>query len=204
MAVLVISFREPLMDWLQEDRLTDIPIILLVGILFGLVPVVPYGVFAGAVGVKYGFWIGGLLSVVSSTLAGMIMFMVVLMTLSRPSQQKPIQWNSRKWQAFTQLVDQHAFMAILVFRLIPFIPAQLIHIFAAYRNISWVVFLLATFLGKIPVMLVFAFVGEKLTSSLSSALLAIVIYLGFLILVYGLYRMYIMYKLKSASDSKHP
>lgn len=180
-------YKEALTTWLQHGGdISDIPYIVLLATLLALVPVIPFGVIAGIVGVKYGVWLGGLMNVVSSTAAAMIMFMAVRYVFS--DRGRAYLLRQKTIHRFTVLIEKNAFLSVLVGRLIPIVPSVAINIYAALCNIPFMLFLSATVLGKIPVMLVFAFVGEQAFHNAKSSVYALAIYAACLLLGYIGYR----------------
>lgn len=185
--VFVIFNQETIIAWLQKGGdVADIPYVLLLATFLALVPVIPFGVIGGIAGVKYGLWLGGLINVASSTLAAVIMFAAVRYVFSARGRQYLMRQKSL--HQFTLLVEKNAFLSVLIGRLIPVLPSAAINIYAALSKIPFMSFLSATVLGKIPVMLVFAFVGDNAFEDIASSIYALGIYAGFLLIVYVGYR----------------
>ncbi|WP_164826773.1 TVP38/TMEM64 family protein, partial [Paenibacillus alginolyticus] len=154
--------------------------------LLALIPVVPYGVVAGIIGAKYGPFIGGILNVLSSTVAAALLFLLVRVVF----QEQGIRFLAKfkRIDQFTTLMERNAFFAVLLARLIPFVPAAFVNVYTAISRMRFSPFVAATLLGKIPVMFVFAFIGDQLLSDLSNVLWISLIYMGFLLLVSLVYR----------------
>lgn len=195
----VIYNKEVLIVWLKKGGdPSDIPLIIILATLLALVPVIPFGVIAGIAGVKYGVWIGGLINVVSSTAASVVMFFVVRYVFAEFGRSYLT--KQKALRQFTLMVEKNAFFSVLLGRLIPILPSPAVNVYAAISKIPFMTFLGATILGKIPVMLVFAFVGDQAFESIKSSLFALGIYAVILLVVFIGYRYHNKQKFKSRID----
>jgi uncharacterized membrane protein YdjX (TVP38/TMEM64 family) len=111
-------------------------------------------VVAGIIGAKYGPFIGGILNVLSSTLAAGLLF--VLVRLVFQEQGIRLLAKFKRVDQFTTLMERNAFFAVLLARLIPFVPAAFVNVYTAISRMRVGTFVAATLIGKIPVMFVFA------------------------------------------------
>jgi uncharacterized membrane protein YdjX (TVP38/TMEM64 family) len=184
-AVLIVVFQEPLMAAMSREE--DIPwLVFGLGVLFALVPVIPYGLFGGLTGAMYGTVFGALITWSASTTAALVMFWLVRYLFAEQAERFLRRYD--KLNRFTVLFERNAFLAILFARLIPIIPAAAVNIYSGLVKVPLWVFFTATALGKLPTMVVFATVGEQALSSWRNLLLAIAIYAVFLSLVFLFYR----------------
>ncbi|WP_458120617.1 TVP38/TMEM64 family protein [Paenibacillus sp. Z6-24] len=189
----LLIYRVPLQDTLQSiQQHPSLFLLFAIGLLVGFFPVVPYGIVSGLFGFLYGWFSGGLLSLLCSTLAALLMYGIVRVTMppNVPRSQQPA-------HPFMQQLQRHAFVAIVFARMLPIVPSQLINITCSMARISWRTFLLATIIGKLPVMFLFSSVGSQLMSNPQRSLLIVILYLLLMIL---LYRLYIKYRSKRNSD----
>ncbi|GIP37095.1 hypothetical protein J31TS4_03750 [Paenibacillus sp. J31TS4] len=172
---VIWMYKMPILDWLQAD-VTGSTFIWLAGaaVLFALVPAIPYGIIAGLIGARYGAVAGGLLNVACSTLAAIILFLIVRLAFREQGRR----WISRSRRAdrFLCVMETNAFWAVLTARLLPFVPAQAVNAAAALSRMKIGVFALATCLGKLPVMFTFALVGEQATADLFGAGRTVLLY----------------------------
>lgn len=185
-AIVLLLYKDPLVHWMKDADASEIPVFIGVAVIIALVPVVPYGVIAGVIGFKYGPVWGGFINVAGSTIAALLMFLMVRYVF----QEQGRHWLE-KWGAvnrFVMLMENNAFIAVLIARLIPIIPAAAVNVYSAISRIRPGTFMLATVLGKIPVMFVFAIIGDQLFKSWTYAGLTALIYGLFLFGVYLLYR----------------
>lgn len=184
--VLLLMYKEPILQWLQDDQADQLMPLFGAAVLLALIPVIPYGVIAGMIGVKYGpFW-GGLFNVLSSSLAAALQFAMVRFVFQEQGNRLLVKF--KRIDHFTRLVEKNAFYAVVLARLLPFVPAALVNVYSAISRMRFSTFVAATMIGKIPVMFVFAVVGDQLLTSLRNVLWTMLIYVLFLIIVYLIYR----------------
>ncbi|GBG07536.1 TVP38/TMEM64 family protein [Paenibacillus agaridevorans] len=183
---LLLLYREPIMHWLQEDSASHHVLLIGAAILFGLVPIVPYGIVAGIIGAKYGPYWGGLANVLSSTAAAAIMFYLVRFAFHE--QGSRLLSKNPTIGKFTVQVERNAFIAVLFARLLPFVPAILVNVYVALSRMPFRIFAVATLIGKLPTMFVFALVGDQWMSSTGGAIRVIVFYMLFLLVILAAYR----------------
>ncbi|WP_341413547.1 TVP38/TMEM64 family protein [Paenibacillus filicis] len=181
-----LFYKDELISWVSSGDISDIPLMLLVSILFAFVPVVPFGVIGGMMGAKYGIVIGGLLNISGSSIASLLMLLLVR-TMFREQGRKYLS-RFRQMEKFTVLYEKHPFLGVLTARLIPFMPAPVINVYSALSRIPVLLFMAATILGKIPVMFFFALVGETVRSSPQTTAVLVVVYVLFLGLLLWGYR----------------
>jgi len=181
-----VYYHEELLLWLQHGDRGDIPLMILIATLFALVPVLPYGVIAGAMGAKFGTLAGGLINVTGSALAAVLMFWLVRHAFARQGRAYLARMNSL--DRFTRMVERRPFIAVLFARLIPILPAPAVNIYAGISKMGMGPYTLATVAGKIPVMLLLAIVGEQVFSAPENLPLVVLIYAAFLAVVWLLYR----------------
>ncbi|MGG1552335.1 TVP38/TMEM64 family protein [Paenibacillus ferrarius] len=184
--MLIFLNKEQLIIWIQRRDSTNIMAIMIIATLFALFPVVPYGLFAGALGAKFGFFTGGIINILASTCAALIMFLIFRYSFSGPARRMIARYQ--RVEHFTKMFEANAFLAVLFARLIPIIPAQVVNIYSAISRIKFITFTLATVLGKIPLMMTFALLGDQLFENTTNVVITIVLYSGFLLLVYVTYR----------------
>lgn len=186
---IAFIYKEEITNWIRNQEGPQIFPILLVAIFLALVPVIPYGVIAAVIGARYGFLFGGIMNVIASTVAAAIMFVLVRFVFTDVARI----WMSRyeRIEKFTIRFEKSPFLAVLFARLIPVIPAQVVNVYAAVSRTPLSNFILATIVGKVPVMITFALVGDQLLNNPSNIVAVIVIYLIFLLIVWGLYHLLI-------------
>jgi uncharacterized membrane protein YdjX (TVP38/TMEM64 family) len=194
--VVIIMNKDPILGWLDDDRGNNLIFLIGGAVLLAMVPVVPYGVIAGMLGAKYGPLFGGLLNVFISTVAAVLLFLSVRVVF----QKQGIRYLAKfkRMDKFTKLMERNAFLAVLTARLLPFVPAVAVNVYAAISRMKVGPFVVATLIGKIPVMFVFAVIGDQLLSSLRNVFWTSFIYMLFLSAVYLIYWFF-----RKRADSKY-
>ncbi|WP_027093166.1 TVP38/TMEM64 family protein [Cohnella thermotolerans] len=183
--IVIVMNKDPILRWLDDESANNLLLLFGAAVLLALIPIVPYGVVAGIMGAKYGpFW-GGFLNVISSTLAAALLFLSVRTVFQE--QGRRLLSKYKRMDRFTELMERNAFLAVLTVRLIPFVPAAAVNIYTAISRMRFGHFFTATLLGKIPVMFVFAVIGDQLLSDLRDVLWTSLIYVLFLSVVFLIY-----------------
>ncbi|MFB7141516.1 TVP38/TMEM64 family protein [Gottfriedia sp. NPDC056225] len=124
---------------------------ILINILVSIIGVIPSW-FLTAINIKlFGFTGGFFVSYIGELIGTLISFF-----LYRKGLQKRFQSNSSKFKLVNRLLSlegKEAFYGLIFIRFIPFIPSSLITLVAAFGKITWSRFILASIIGKFPVVL---------------------------------------------------
>ncbi|WP_157685505.1 TVP38/TMEM64 family protein [Paenibacillus donghaensis] len=180
---LIYALRDKLLPWLDNLAPGSWPIILFISAVLAMVPVIPFMVVSGILGIKYGIWGGGAMSVVASTLAAVLTYWIF--AAGDRANYNP--GTRHRLEIWNEHVQQRTFLFVLIGRMLPFIPAALINGYAGWFKLSFIQYVSATILGKIPTMLVFAYVGVSAVSGSQYWLPILLIYAVFLSVVYLIY-----------------
>jgi uncharacterized membrane protein YdjX (TVP38/TMEM64 family) len=183
---IAFLYREPLLAWLNEGDLTQLPLMFVLGVFFGVIPVVPFSVFAGLMGAKYGVWIGASINWVGSVGASAIFFMLARHFFVTRFQNYISRFNGIR--KFHQIVSRNAFIAVLFSRMIPVVPPPVVNVYSGLSSMLFKTYISATMIGKIPGMIAYAYLGSELVTPHHSLLFGISLYAGFLVFVLLLYR----------------
>jgi uncharacterized membrane protein YdjX (TVP38/TMEM64 family) len=177
--------REAILTWINEGDLTYLPMMFLLSAVISVFPVIPFVVFAGLMGAVYGVFWGAAINWFGSVAAAALYF--ILARYSFASYLRTYIKRYRKLDRFTDLVERNAFVAVLFARTLHIVPPPVTNIYSGISTMPITTYLLATGLGQIPGMLVYAFLGVHLFSSLHDALVGISIYIVFLLFVVTVY-----------------
>lgn len=128
---------------------------LLIITLLALFPVVPFILIAGVNTLLFG-WVGGFLLSLAGSLLGASVGFWLARTLGQEWAQ-PKMKTMGKWGLH---IEDNSFTIILIARLIPVLPSAAINYAAGLSLMSFPKFLLATFIGKIPMILWESWVGH--------------------------------------------
>ncbi|CAG7657026.1 TVP38/TMEM64 family protein [Paenibacillus allorhizosphaerae] len=178
-------FKDEILDWVRNSDRSQLVPMTLMALFLALVPVIPYGIVAGLMGAKFGLIAGSFINLLASSAAAGIMFVLARFVLQRSARDFLSRF--KQLDRFTAVYERNPFIGVLFARLIPIIPSPAVNIYSAITRMSWMAFMTATVIGKVPVMLIFAFVGEHVFSNMRSAIIAISVYVVFLLIVYITY-----------------
>lgn len=128
---------------------------LFIMMLLALFPVVPFVLIAGVNTLLYG-WIGGFLLSLSGSLLGASVGFCLARTLGQAWAQPKME-KLGKWSVH---IEGNSFSIILLSRLVPILPSAAVNYAAGLSLMSFPRFLLASFLGKIPMILWESWVGH--------------------------------------------
>ena len=156
--------KELLSQW--RDEYYFIAVILFV-VAYGALGAfsVPIGVWMTLVGgFLFGTLAGGFFSLVGATFGAMIIFFIARYTVSNVLRKKCGKTIEKMEAGFKE--NQLSYM--LVLRLVPLFPFWLVNLVPAFLDVSTRSYLIGTLLGMIPGALVYASVGNGLSSIVES------------------------------------
>jgi uncharacterized membrane protein YdjX (TVP38/TMEM64 family) len=186
--IIVMLFnRNTIITWLDEGHSLPLLLVIILTFFMAFFQVIPYGIVTGYLGNQYGWFFGGLLSLLCTIGAAITLFFITRYVFAEKGREflrkyKPV-------DSFTKMVESKPFLAVLIGRLTPILPSQVISVYSALSSMSNTPYIIATIIGKIPLAIVYALVGDQITQPVH--LLQIGgIYGVFLLVVYGLYRLW--------------
>jgi uncharacterized membrane protein YdjX (TVP38/TMEM64 family) len=115
-------------------------------------------------GLLFGWFTGAVTTVFSATLGATIIFLAAKTSLEKILSRKSGPLLTRVRDGFAQ----NAFSYLLFLRFVPLFPFWLVNIASALARIKLRTFITATFIGIIPITLVFSFVGASLDDIIES------------------------------------
>lgn len=176
--ILAFIYRYEILDWMKEDH----NLVSSIGIatLLALFPVVPYKAVIGFYGYAYGSLAGALICWVATSLAASILFGLVRYLFK--DQARAYLTSISTLKRFTEAIERRPFASIVLARLVPIIPQTAVNIYAGAAGLPFWSYLLATGIGKIPGIALYAFLGGNLFQHPTSAIIAIAVYITVLII----------------------
>ncbi|MCP3774902.1 TVP38/TMEM64 family protein [Paenibacillus sp. MZ04-78.2] len=183
-AYLIYRYGEEIVAWFQAPN--HIALVIVAATAMALFPVIPYPVVGGVIGAAFGPVLGAAITWTGSTAASILMFLFVRYGYQEWGER--MLYRYERLSKLTVLFERNAFLTILFTRLVPFIPSIIINAYSALSRVSFGSYAVASALGKIPSMLLFAFVGNTLMSEPGAVALTIAIYGGFLAVTLWVYR----------------
>ncbi|WP_047155244.1 TVP38/TMEM64 family protein [Aneurinibacillus tyrosinisolvens] len=194
--ITAFYFRDFLLHWLHESDVSHLPFMFFLSILFGLIPMIPFTVFAGTMGAKYGILLGSIINWFGSVGAVVIIFVLVRYLSVNNLQQYANRF--KRLNKFNEMIARNAFFSVFIARIIHIIPPMVVHIYSVLSSMSFKTFFLATAIGYIPSMFVYAYLGNQLFTSVQTFVLGLAIYLEFILVVLLFYRWWLRAKKKVA------
>ncbi|MEH7235392.1 TVP38/TMEM64 family protein [Bacillus sp. JJ1562] len=153
-------------DWLVEVLVNykefAVIVSLLVNIVISIFGFIPSVFITAANLLVFGFWEGTLISYLGETIGAIVSFWLYRKGFKRYVGQK-----LDKYPQISKLLDTNgkdAFFLILSLRLLPFVPSGLVTFTSAIGEVSLIVFIFASSIGKIPSLLIEAYSVNQVTN----------------------------------------
>ncbi|WP_409300849.1 TVP38/TMEM64 family protein [Peribacillus sp. SCS-155] len=181
--------KDYILNWIQESDKSNLPLIFLLSVFIATIPVIPFTLYSGIVGAKYGLLLGSLINWFGTVTASAIYFFAARHLFS--DYVTAYLKRFKRLDYFQQMIRKNAFIAILAARVIPIIPTPVVNIYSGIAGIPFSIYISATAIGKIPTTVFVAYSGSQILSSLNRFLLGAVIYLIFLFVIILVYRMWV-------------
>ncbi len=172
-----------LADYLRSFGVGAVVITLVLFVIMTFTIIFPFMILSGAAGIVFGIFWGTVISWLGEVIGALFMFIC-----SRYFFRTAVaNWICKS--PYLKQVDDYSaesgFKALLIARLLPLAPSGIITAVAAVSRISARDFFLATFIGKLPPVVVkvllghdLAFAGENITRLTVIVLLVFAIYAG--------------------------
>ena len=167
-------YRENILVWIQS--LDSPALLVLPALLLALFPIVPYKAVIAVLGYALGTLAGAFIAWVATTAASMIVYLLAA-SFYRESGRRLLK-RYPTLDRFTHLVEQHPFKALFIARLLPILPQTAVNIYSGIASIPLWLFTLASGLGKIPSLMLYAFLGSSLSGGGSVIAFAAVLILA--------------------------
>ena len=173
--------------------------------LFILLPTFffPVAVLALAGGLLFGLWWGSVYTFIGAVLNCALMFLLARYVGRSQVQRLVEQKLSPQWQRRLQMADgKEGFLLLIILRLIPAVPYNLINYTFGLTGISFSSYLLASAIGIIPGTFAFINIGDKTMEAGSPSFWIAIGLLVLLLVVTGLLGKKLFPGQKNATSSK--
>ena len=173
--------------------------------LFILLPTFffPVAVLALAGGLLFGLWWGSVYTFIGAVLNCALMFLLARYVGRSQVQRLVEQKLSPQWQRRLQMADgKEGFLLLIILRLIPAVPYNLINYTFGLTGISFSSYLLASAIGIIPGTFAFINIGNKTLEAGSPSFWIAIGLLVLLLVVTGLLGKKLFPEQKNATSSK--
>lgn len=186
--VIFIGFinREQILDWIQDNDNAQLPLMFLLSAVIATIPIIPFTLFSALMGAKLGVLTGSMINWFGTVVASAIYFL-----LARYLLTGFFNVYLRKFKGidkFQRMIEKNAFIAIFFARTIPVIPPPVVNIYSGVTSVTFLTYISATAIGKIPPTLFVAYSGGKILSSLPQFLAGALCYLIFLSIIVLFYK----------------
>ncbi|GAA0368475.1 TVP38/TMEM64 family protein [Bacillus horti] len=181
-AASIVLFRDEILLWLDQAK--DVHALWIMGAatILALFPVIPYPIIGGALGLTFGPELGAVYTWVGSAAASIIMFLLLRWLFFDWGQR--ILKKVKVIDRMTALFERNAFLFILATRMIPFIPSIVVNAYCAASKVGFWPYALASSLGKVPAMFLFAVLGDQLLTEPRNMLISVSVYALFILVIY--------------------
>lgn len=183
-ALLIYRYGDAILKWFQQSA--NVPLVVVMATLMALFPIIPYPVIGGLIGAALGPVLGAAVTWTGSASASILMFLLI-----RYGYQE---WGMKvlhRYQSIgklTLLFERNAFLTIMFARLVPFIPSIVVNLYSALSRVSFATYAVASSIGKIPAMLLFATIGDSLMTEPKNLMVTVGVYGIFMIMSLYAYR----------------
>jgi len=125
---------------------------------------IPAGVFMLAAGLSFGTMFGAIILIIGTILSSTIGF-VFARYFGKDYVQKRLQ--NTKFSDVGKKIAEKGFLIILLLRLVPILPYDVINYICGLSKIRYRDFILATFIGTVPACFLYAYLGENILKPFS-------------------------------------
>lgn len=189
-----LYYKDFILDWVHKSDSSDLPFMFILSFLLAAIPFIPFTLFAGLMGAKYGVVTGTFINWTGGVTAAVLYFFLARFFF-RNLFMRYVE-RVKGIQRLHSMLERNAFIAILFMRLIAIFPPPIVNTYTGISTIPFRTFLLATAFGFIPPMFMIAFSGEQIFTSIIHLLLGILIYLVSIIFIVLIYRQWFMQSFK--------
>lgn len=190
----VFYYRAFLFKWLNDSDFSQIPFMFFLSVVLSVVPIIPFSVFAGMMGAKYGIWIGSMINWFGSVGAAIIFFVLARYFFINEFEQYVSRYKAFK--NLNGIINRSPFITVLFARIIYVIPPLVINIYSGLSIMSFKTYFFSTAIGQIPAMIVYAYLGNQLFTSIETFVQILALYIGFILVVLFIYRRWLKGKSK--------
>lgn len=147
------------MELVKQDGPNAVLISMLMVSICVFFPIVPFTVLGAMIGALFGATEGLLISY-SGAMFGTLLFFFIARYGFKESAQNTMK-RYPKVLEYQELLNRNSFIAILVARLIPILPAPVFNAACGLSKVDWKIFLIASAIGKIPNIFIVSFAGAN-------------------------------------------
>jgi uncharacterized membrane protein YdjX (TVP38/TMEM64 family) len=150
-----------LLGLFREHHNLAIIISIFISIIIAILGLVPSVFITAANILFFGFWNGMFISFLGESIGAGIAFLLYRKGFKKTAEKRIYKYP--KVQRLINAKGKEAFYLILALRLIPFVPSGLITFAAAIGSVSFLTFIVASSLGKLPALFIEAYAVNEVT-----------------------------------------
>jgi uncharacterized membrane protein YdjX (TVP38/TMEM64 family) len=151
-------YRYDLLEWTRQHG--SFPVLLGLAFGFALIPFVPYKLVITTAAYLTGAWQAAAICWAGTTLAAAAVYWAAS-SLFRERGKAYLERIPALY-SFTLAMERRPFAAVLAARLMPVIPQAAVNIYAGVAGFPFRAFMLATGIGKLPGIFIYAYAGSLL------------------------------------------
>ncbi len=153
--------EENLVSFFEEYSNYALILSILVNIIVAIFGVIPSFFVTGANILFFGFWFGTLISFIGESIGAIVAFLLYRKGFKKLSTLTVEKYPKAKKLLLKQ--GKEAFYLILSLRLLPFVPSGLVTFVSSIGKVSFLIFAIASTLGKVPALLIEAYSVYQVT-----------------------------------------
>lgn len=153
--------EERLIVLFEEYSNYAIVLSIIINVIIAIFGFIPSFFITGANIIFFGFWTGTLISFLGESIGAIVAFLLYrkgFKKFSIKAVQKYPKVKTLLWKE-----GKEAFYLILSLRLLPFVPSGLVTLISAIGKVSFLIFAIASTVGKIPALLIEAYSVYQVT-----------------------------------------
>ena len=154
--------EDNLLQLFKDNPQLAVLLSITISILIAVIGVIPSVFITAANILFFGFWNGTLISFLGEALGAAVAFVLYRKGFKKVAANKLVQYP--KVRKLIDAENGSAFYLIFSLRLIPFVPSGLITFAAAVGKVSFIIFVAASSLGKLPALLMEAYAVYQVTN----------------------------------------
>ncbi|MFB5759474.1 TVP38/TMEM64 family protein [Paenibacillus medicaginis] len=164
-------YRYDLLEWTRQHD--SLPVLLGLAFGFALIPFVPYKLVITTAAYLIGAWQAAAICWAGTTLAAAAVYWAA--SLFREQGRAYLE-RVPALHSFTVAMERRPFAAVLAARLLPVIPQAAVNVYAGVAGFPFPTFMLATGIGKLPGIFIYAYAGSLLTDRPLAGVLLFTVY----------------------------
>ncbi|WP_342527178.1 VTT domain-containing protein [Chryseomicrobium sp. FSL W7-1435] len=166
---------------IENGSNTAIVIAFAVVVIMSMAPFIPLPIVYGTIGYSFTGWLALSINLAGSLLGTLLFFSCIRYLFHRKAAAFVIRHH--RAQRLFALIERNGFQVVLIARIIPVVPSILVNSVSALSNLSVQTFLLATAIGKLPLIAIYTIAGNQVDIYTWQSLLFVLIYTVALLIV---------------------